>query len=90
MQLTELTQEEKQLVINHRRKQAGLLNNKLSTTDYVRIALEFMLFIEGGNEATYSTFCDDFGYRATDGEDRPNTWRIVVNIIKLARREASK
>lgn len=87
MKLEELTHQEKKLVINHRRKQAILLNKELEAIEYVEIAKRFLLFLKSTkHECNYREFCDSFGYIAEAGESRPETWDIVYGIIKLARR----
>jgi len=37
-----------------------------------------------GADDTYSTFCDNFGYPAREGEDRPRLYRRVQSVISAA------
>lgn len=51
----------------------------------IQTAAEFATWLdENGAVATYSTFCDDFGYDSMTGEDRPETYKIIMNIINSA------
>jgi hypothetical protein len=89
MQLTELTQDEKELIITRRKEQQNLLDKKLMAKRYLKIAHEYIVFMQdSGLKNTYSIFCGNFGYIAGEAEHRPHTWRIVTDIIKLAIREA--
>lgn len=40
--------------------------------------------INNGAGSTYSTFCDDFGYQAQPGEDRPTLYKKIEAIFDLA------
>lgn len=40
--------------------------------------------INNGIGSTYSTFCDDFGYQAQPGEDRPMLYKKIEKILDFA------
>ena len=42
--------------------------------------------IDEGAGSTYSTFCDDFGYQAQPGEDRPSLYRKILTIFDAAQK----
>jgi hypothetical protein len=49
------------------------------------VALRYALWMaEEGIGDTYSTFCDDFGYQAKEGENRPALYAKVQAVIRAA------
>ena len=49
------------------------------------VATRYALWMkEEGAGDTYSTFCDDFGYQAQKGEDRPSLYAKVQAVIRAA------
>lgn len=63
--------------------QAALRVSKQSSALHVlTVALNFATWmVENGAGPTYSTFCDDFGYQAQPGEDRPALYRKVEEVL---------
>lgn len=60
-------------------RQAKMLHVLATARDYA-----FWL-VDNGAGSTYSTFCDDFGYQAQPGEDRPALYRKLEAIFDVAR-----
>lgn len=52
----------------------------------LRTAYKFESWMQDtGAGASYSTFCDDFGYEGVEGESRPAVYKRVLEIIRLAK-----
>ena len=55
------------------------------TLHVLDVAMRYATWMdETGIGDTYSTFCDDFGYEAVDGEDRTQLHRRVIAVIMEA------
>lgn len=84
MQYTiEVTEEEYKAIMEMRSKreegrQTRALNLLFLATSYLR------WLRDNGMGDTYSTFCDDFKYEASEGEDRPATHQDVMSTIRHA------
>ncbi len=80
-----LTDQEEKIILKLREDAAREKRDRELFLRRIRAAADFAEWMnEEGAGATYSTFCDDFGYEAIEGEDRPRTYQIVLEIIKLA------
>ncbi len=81
MTMTELSEQEMALVVAHRRAVRAAM--QLDVVRLLGLAARFEAWkMEHGAGATYSTFCDDFGYDAQDGENRHTTYGKVQEIIE--------
>lgn len=88
-----LTADESKLILETREKKAQEIAKKMLVFRYLQTAWEYALWLdENGAGSTYSTFCDDFEYEGAPGEDRPNTYKMVLDLIEIARgmREAGQ
>lgn len=80
----ELSEEERCLFLQHRRKIDDELKPKAA--HLLDVSARYLSWlIENGAGSTYSTFCNDFGYEPADGEDRPVLYEEVLNLISLAK-----
>lgn len=58
---------------------------KALVTKTLQTAVAFNRWLnQNGAGITYSTFCNDFGYIPEAGENRPDTYKIVVKLIQMA------
>jgi hypothetical protein len=82
----ELTEREKNIILDLRKKEQEKINKQLKAVSLIRTAMHYLEFMQDqGFGNTYSTFCDDFGYEVTtEGEVRNFTWLSVTKIINLA------
>lgn len=82
----ELTDEEKKIVMEHRRSMARAWRNERDAMHLLDTASRFRQWLEeNGAGATFSTFCDNFGYESREGEDRARLYNNVMSIIGAAR-----
>lgn len=81
----ELTEKEEEMILNLREEAARKKRDRELLLRRIRTAADFAEWLDKvGAGASYSTFCDDFGYTAAEGEDRPHTYKIVLEIIEYA------
>lgn len=79
----EVTEEEYRAIINLRSKRDK--DHQGKALNLLRLATSYLQWLsENGMGDTYTTFCDDFGYEASEGEDRPATHQDVMSIIRHA------
>lgn len=79
----DLTQEEAEIIQAHRRQR--LEAKKQQSVHLLRVAADYARWLqEEGAGSTYSTFCDDFGYEAVEGEDRPQLYSQVTGLVACA------
>lgn len=73
----DLTQAERGLVLAHRLEQAEREAARRFRLHVLEVAWRFQAWLdENGAGASYSTFCDDFGYyEAEEDIDRSLSWR---------------
>lgn len=84
-----LTGVEIKAILAMRQKEEGAKRKRSRTLELLETATRFEAFLQGeGMGATYSTFCDDFGYEAGKGERRNTTYESVMSIIAFAKRHA--
>lgn len=77
-----LSPEEKEIILKHRAK----IEEKRSHVHLLRVTHDFANWLHVNQAgATYSIFCDDFGYAGRVGEDRPKLYDDVLTLIKTAR-----
>jgi len=82
----ELTDEEKRIVMEHRKVKEQAKKHERDIRNLLYTAFRFRFWLDdNGAGATYSTFCNDFGYEAKEGEDRPKLYEDTLTIIGLAR-----
>lgn len=76
-----LTKEEEQLILKSREEKALKKQAKELALRRIRTAHGYAIWLENnGAGDTYSTFCDEFGYEATLGENRCETWHTIHKI----------
>ena len=81
----ELTDVEVAIIEEHRRKAQKEIEQRRLRLKLLKVAADLEAWMqETGSGATYSTFCDDFGYEADIGEDRPKTYNAIGIIIGTA------
>lgn len=86
MMALELTEWEEQIILKLRKEAEQEQRQREMSTKLLRVSSEFDNWLrENGAGATYSTFCDDFGYEAVKGEDRPCVYKFVMELIELSR-----
>lgn len=82
-----LTPDEERLILQHRAIEEQDRKDRALALRRLKVAFDFAQWMEiEGCGSSYSTFCDDFGYEATEDENRSRTYEIVTDIIKLAKR----
>lgn len=85
--MDDLTEEEIAMIKDSRKKKerdAAILSLSL---EILRVAHEFNVWlVENGAGATFSTFCDDYGYQ---GENRSEVYTFAVNARTAARGAAA-
>ena len=80
----ELSEEERCLILQHRRKIDDELKPKAA--HLLEVSERYLSWlIENGAGSTYSTFCNDFDYVPVDGEDRSALYEKVLNVISFAK-----
>lgn len=80
----EISEEERCLILQHRRKVDDELKPKAA--HLLDVSARYLSWlIENGAGSTYSTFCNDFGYEPVDGEDRSVLYEKVLNVISFAK-----
>ena len=78
----ELSKEEQEIILKFRAEK----ESKIRFIHVLRIAYKFAEWMEEvGAGETYSTFCDDFGYKAIKGEDRPKFYNNILKVIDFAK-----
>lgn len=84
MESMNLTEEERCMVLAHRRKIDDEL--KIKACKLLLLARDYLEWMVGnGAGSTYSTFCNDFGYGATEGESRNKTYEDVMFLINASK-----
>lgn len=82
----EITEQEEQLILQLRRAEQEETRRRNSALKVLKTAYEFEAWMQQeGAGPTYSTFCEDFGYEAIEGEHRPSIYERVLEVIKLAK-----
>lgn len=78
----ELTPEEAEIIEEKRQQEAAKKKAKSDRLGLLRLSYEWEAWLqENGAGATYSTFCDDFGY---SGNNRTATYRMVEELRQTA------
>lgn len=81
----ELTPREREIIPEHRRSTREIAEKE--SAKLIGVAHRFSQWLmETGAGATYSTFCNDFGYQADASEDRSRTYKLVETIRECAYR----
>jgi len=82
----DLSPEEVAVIDNLRLDKAAKAAWKVRTATLLNVAAAFYAWMqETGSGVTYSTFCDDFGYEAPEGVDRPSLFRQVQSLLETAK-----
>lgn len=85
----QLTERESAIIEEHRKRAVEKIRQQRLQLKLLKIAADFEEWKqENGAGATYSTFCNDFGYEASEGEDRPRIYESAVSLIELAHKRA--
>ncbi len=80
----ELTEEEYAMIVAHRKaKSASDMVQAMKLLDLVSRWTKYIEYT--GDGSSYSAFVNDFGYNGIEGEDRPETYRKVCEIINRAK-----
>lgn len=79
----EVTKEEYEAIAEMRSKQDDERQTK--ALNLLFLATSYLRWLhDNGAGDTYSTFCDDFGYEASEGENRSATHEDVMSTIRHA------
>ena len=80
----DLTDEEVKIIEQFRQSKKSQPDHQKRTLHLLQRAASFERWMqETGAGATYSAFCDDYGYQ---GEDRPVLYEQVLQVIAKARK----
>lgn len=89
--MLELTPEEIKLILAHREQKEKEWKKKHFTEHVLFISFQFYEWLKKTKTgATFSTFCDDFGYAGIFGYDRPVVYETVLELIKVAEKAAGE
>lgn len=81
----ELTEQEKDMVLEHRKKQVVLTSQKRYALFCLETAYRYEQWLQANsNGSTYSTFCNDFGFDSWGDYSRSQTFATVEIIRELA------
>ncbi|QEY57731.1 hypothetical protein FXF61_00400 [Pseudomonas sp. C27(2019)] len=77
----QLTEAEKELILTHRHQQSREANNRKFALDAIATAHQFSVWsAKTGENLTFSTFINTFGYQEPDGK---KMYEIVKRVLEL-------
>lgn len=86
MALTELTDDELNLVLKHRENRKAEQGREQRKNLVIAMVYRYNEWLrDNGAGSSYSTFCDEFGF---NGENRQSMYNAIIKIMEIAFNEA--